>query len=86
MLPSLIAMGATLAIVDPPRAGLHRKALDLLVNEGPQTLLYVSCNPEALARDLSLLKDDYEVKRVEVVDLFPHTEHVETAVWLERLG
>lgn len=86
LLPSLIALGASTAIVDPPRAGLHRKALDVLLASGPSTLLYVSCNPEALARDLALLGSKYKAKRVEVVDLFPQTEHVETVVWLERVG
>jgi len=86
LLPSLIAMGAQAAIVDPPRAGLHKKAVEVLAAQGPETLFYVSCNPEALARDLGLLKDSYSAKRIEVVDLFPHTEHVETAVWLERAG
>ncbi len=85
LLPSLIAMGAQAAIVDPPRAGLHRKALDVLLASGPQTIFYVSCNPEALARDLGLMKEVYAAQRVEVVDLFPHTEHVETVVWLKRV-
>lgn len=86
LLPSLIAMGAQGAVVDPPRAGLHKKTVDVLLEKGPEHLFYVSCNPEALARDLGLMKEVYRAERVEVVDLFPHTEHVETVVWLSRGG
>ena len=56
----------------------------VLREQGPAALLYVSCNPESLARDLAALKDFYSVDRAEIVDLFPHTEHVETVVWLKR--
>ncbi len=74
---------ADAAIVDPPRSGLHPKAVEALMNYPVRTLVYVSCNPDSLARDLGLLKEEYEVKAAEVVDLFPHTEHVETAVLLK---
>lgn len=70
-------------IIDPPRAGLHPKALRTLLQTSAPDLFYVSCNPEALARDLILFKDAYAVARAEAVDLFPHTEQVETAVWLK---
>jgi len=86
MLPSLLAFSPDLVVVDPPRAGLHAKALETLLESGAPQIFYVSCNPEALARDLTRLVERYSVFRCEVVDLFPHTEHVETVVWLKRLG
>jgi 23S rRNA (uracil-5-)-methyltransferase RumA len=84
LLPSLLPLAPELAVVDPPRAGLHPSAVGPLLESGPKALLYVSCNAEALARDLAKLAPRYQVKRVAVVDLFPHTEHVETVVQLAR--
>lgn len=84
LLPSLLAMKPDAAVVDPPRSGLNTRVVETLRALGPESLVYVSCNPEALARDLVALSPRYRAARVEVVDLFPHTEHVETAVWLER--
>jgi 23S rRNA (uracil1939-C5)-methyltransferase len=83
LLPSLLAMGATAAVVDPPRAGLMPKAAQALVESGPETLLYVSCNPESLGRDLKELTP-YKPLKAELFDLFPHTDHVETLVLLRR--
>ena len=85
LLPSLLDMSPDVAVADPPRAGLHSKVLEALRELGPANLFYVSCNPESLERDLAVLKDRYGVRRSAVVDLFPHTEHVETLVWLTRL-
>jgi 23S rRNA (uracil1939-C5)-methyltransferase len=84
ILPSLLDMGPQAAVVDPPRAGLHANAAKALVAMPPPVLFYVSCNPEALARDLLLLGERYAVERLVCVDLFPHTEHVETVAWLSR--
>lgn len=84
LLPSLLDMKPEAAVVDPPRAGLHASAAKALVDTSPEVLFYVSCNPEALARDLAVLAPRYAVERVVCVDLFPHTDHVETAVWLTR--
>ena len=85
LLPSLLELSFDAAVADPPRAGLHPRAVLTLRESGPANLFYVSCNPESLERDLALLNDRYRAKRCAVVDLFPHTEHVETAVWLTRL-
>jgi 23S rRNA (uracil1939-C5)-methyltransferase len=85
MLPSLLAFAPDLVVVDPPRAGLHAKALETLLSSDAPDVFYVSCNPESLARDMAKLVERYSVVRCEVVDLFPHTEHVETVVWLKRL-
>ncbi len=74
-------------VVDPPRAGLHPKALDALIAHAPRTLVYVSCNTATLARDMGgLLKAGYELRTVQPVDMFPHTPHIETVSVLERKG
>jgi len=70
--------------VDPPRAGLHANAVAALLASSPKVLFYVSCNPDALARDLKALAPRYGVERLVGVDLFPHTDHVETVAWLSR--
>lgn len=71
-------------VVDPPRAGLHPKALAALLELNPPRLAYVSCNPESLARDLRVLGPYYRARSVQAVDLFPHTTHVETVCLLEH--
>jgi 23S rRNA (uracil1939-C5)-methyltransferase len=74
-----------IAVVDPPRAGLERAALDALIALQPATLVYVSCDPATLARDLKrLLASGYTVEQVTPFDLFPQTYHVETIVLLRR--
>lgn len=85
VLPELFAeTPPDLMIVDPPRAGLHPKAIALiLANPAPQ-LIYVSCNPAALARDLELLSPLYTPEVIQAVDLFPQTAHLETIVKLKR--
>jgi 23S rRNA (uracil-5-)-methyltransferase RumA len=82
LLPSLLAMKPEAVIVDPPRCGLHPKALAALLELGAPRLIYVSCNPKALVNDLTSLLTSYSVENCEVFDLFPHTEHVETLVAL----
>ena len=84
LLPSMLALSPDIVVVDPPRAGLHPSAIAPLLAHGPRALLYVSCNPEALARDLAKLAGRYSARRAVVVDLFPHTRHVETVVELAR--
>jgi 23S rRNA (uracil1939-C5)-methyltransferase len=69
-------------IVDPPRAGIHPKALRRLIELAPPRFVYVSCNPKTLADDIRVLREIYAVKNVQPVDLFPHTPHVETVVEL----
>ncbi len=71
-------------IVDPPRAGLHPKLVKRLVQKGPEKLIYVSCNPKTLARDLNELKSVYTVGGIIGLDMFPHTPHVEVVVELRR--
>ena len=71
-------------ITDPPRAGMHGDVIDAILFADPQRIVYVSCNPATQARDLQLLSAAYEVKRIQPVDMFPHTQHVENVVLLER--
>ena len=85
ILPHLEVHGGV-AIVDPPRAGLDRQALDALVKVAPETIVYVSCDPSTLARDLKrLLAAGYRLERVTPFDMFPQTYHVETVVWMSRI-
>lgn len=71
-------------IADPPRAGMHPKVVEQIALLGPQRFVYVSCNPQSQARDLALLGDTYEIDRVQPVDMFPHTPHIENVVSLRR--
>jgi 23S rRNA (uracil1939-C5)-methyltransferase len=71
-------------VVDPPRPGLHAKVTQALLDAAAPTIFYVSCNPETLARDLRLLGAKYKIDRVQPMDFFPHTDHVETLVKLAR--
>lgn len=72
-------------VVDPPRAGLHPKALEAVTKHAPKKIVYVSCNTATLARDLGgFLKAGYELRTVQPVDLFPHTAHIESVSLLQR--
>jgi 23S rRNA (uracil1939-C5)-methyltransferase len=84
--PFLLAEGSrpTLVTVDPPRSGLRSGVVDGLLQAQPDRLIYVSCDPETLARDVARFKDHYTVASVVPVDLFPRTDHVETVLTLER--
>lgn len=70
-------------ITDPPRAGMHNDVIDAILFAAPRRIVYVSCNPATQARDLGLLDNMYKVTRVQPVDMFPHTHHVENVVLLE---
>jgi len=71
-------------IIDPPRAGMHRDVAQQVLVQLPERIVYVSCNPSTLARDLSLLKEAYQVLEVQPVDLFPHTYHIESVAKLVK--
>jgi 23S rRNA (uracil1939-C5)-methyltransferase len=71
-------------IMDPPRAGVHKNVINALNAVLPQKIVYVSCNPATQARDISLLGNNYLVKKIQPVDMFPHTHHVENVVLLEK--
>ncbi len=70
-------------ITDPPRAGMHPDVINVILNAHPQRIVYVSCNPATQARDLQLMDAQYKVAKVQPVDMFPHTPHVENVVLLE---
>ncbi len=73
-------------IVDPPRAGMHADVVKTILQAAPKRIVYVSCNSATQARDLALMDSDYKVTKVQAVDMFPHTHHVENIVQLERRG
>ncbi len=81
--PGGLAPGATV-ILDPPRSALHPKALKRLMEFQPENLIYVSCNPKLLARELAVLSEVYDIASLEAFDLFPHTPHVEALAVLKK--
>lgn len=73
-------------IVDPPRKGLEKPLIDSIIEANPKKIVYVSCNPSTLARDLGyLVEEGYKVVEVQPVDMFPHTTHVETVVEIQKV-
>ena len=72
-------------ITDPPRAGMHDKVVRQIMKIGPEKIVYVSCNPATQARDLAILTEQYSIERVQPVDMFPQTHHVENVVLLRKL-
>jgi 23S rRNA (uracil1939-C5)-methyltransferase len=70
-------------ITDPPRAGMHEKLVRKLLDIAAPTIVYVSCNPATQARDLGMLDEKYRVTRIQPVDMFPHTLHIENVVQLK---
>jgi 23S rRNA (uracil1939-C5)-methyltransferase len=70
-------------ITDPPRAGMHEKLVNKLLEIAAPTIVYVSCNPATQARDLALLDEKYAVTKIQPVDMFPHTLHIENVVQLK---
>ena len=75
---------ASLIIANPPRQGLSKKVISTLLKASAESLIYVSCMPATLARDLSLLCEDYQIKEGRIYDMFPQTAHVETLIYLKR--
>ena len=71
-------------ITDPPRAGMHKDVVQTIIDASPARIVYVSCNPATQARDLAILDQFYKVQKVQPVDMFPHTQHVENVVLLTR--
>ena len=71
-------------ITDPPRAGMHADVIRAIIDISPRKIVYVSCNPATQARDISILDEKYRTTKVQPVDMFPHTHHVENVVLLER--
>ncbi|SFP33171.1 23S rRNA (uracil(1939)-C(5))-methyltransferase RlmD [Salibacterium halotolerans] len=72
-------------VVDPPRKGCDEKLLQTMIDMKPEKIVYVSCNPATLARDLKILEDGgYAAQEVQPVDMFPQTNHIESVTWLEK--
>jgi len=78
-------LGSLTMIVDPPRAGLHKRVIAALVAARPEALIYVSCNPASLASDLRALSPYYSVERLQPMDFYPHTPHIESMTLLSPL-
>ncbi|MBD0778666.1 23S rRNA (uracil(1939)-C(5))-methyltransferase RlmD [Maribacter sp. ANRC-HE7] len=72
-------------ITDPPRDGMHKDVVQQILNIAPKKIVYVSCNSATQARDLEMMKHQYSVTKVQPVDMFPQTHHVENVVLLEKL-
>jgi 23S rRNA (uracil1939-C5)-methyltransferase len=70
-------------IIDPPRAGMHQKLVQKLLDIGASKIVYVSCNVATQARDINLLNEKYHVEKVQPIDMFPHTHHIECVVLLQ---
>ena len=73
-------------IIDPPRDGMHKDVVKQVLDMAPDRIVYVSCNPATLARDLALMKDTYQVMEVQPVDMFPHTYHIESVACLRKVS
>lgn len=88
VLPALYRQGVRpeVIVLDPPRAGCDRKVLDTIAAMNPQRIVYVSCNPASLARDLAILNEaNYIAREIQPFDMFPQTSHVETVVLMSRV-
>ncbi|MFO7964690.1 MAG: 23S rRNA (uracil(1939)-C(5))-methyltransferase RlmD [Desulfobacterales bacterium] len=82
---SLLTETPDVMIIDPPRAGMHKDVVKQVLDMSPSKIVYVSCNPATLARDVGLMKDRYAVTEVQPVDLFPQTFHIESVAKLKRI-
>jgi len=71
-------------VIDPPRAGMHQDVLARVLEIGSKKIVYVSCNPATLARDLGQMQENYHIVQIQPVDMFPHTYHIECVAKLER--
>lgn len=72
-------------IIDPPRAGIHHDALKVILKAKPEKIVYVSCNPATQARDINILANNYKVLKIQPIDMFPHTFHVENVALLKKI-
>jgi 23S rRNA (uracil1939-C5)-methyltransferase len=73
-------------ITDPPRAGMHQDVIKSIISAGPSRIVYVSCNPATQARDVGILSEEYRVIKVQPVDMFPQTHHVENVILMEKIS
>ena len=82
---SQITQRPDVLIIDPPRAGMHKDVVKQVLELGPGRMVYVSCNPATMARDLQLMQESYRLEEVQPVDMFPHTYHVEAVAKLIKI-
>ena len=76
-----------LIVIDPPRDGIHPKAINKIIDFSPEIFVYVSCNPVTLVRDLKVFRErEYEIKKVKLMDMFPRTGHVESIIMMTYCG
>jgi 23S rRNA (uracil1939-C5)-methyltransferase len=75
---------ADVMIIDPPRSGMHPKAVEEILEIGPERIVYVSCNPATQARDVKMFAARYDILALQPVDMFPHTYHIENVAKLVR--
>lgn len=73
-----------IAIIDPPRTGVGKNGIQVLLTLNPSKIIYISCNPETQVKDLKDLVELYEIKSIKAFDMFPHTNHIENVVVLQR--
>ena len=88
IMPKMAAEGIKpdVIVIDPPRRGCDETTLDAMVKASPDRIVYVSCNPATLARDLRYLEDrGYKTQKVQPIDMFPQTHHVETITLITRI-
>lgn len=88
VLPSILSeedKRCDVMIIDPPRAGMHKDVVNQVIALKPEKIVYVSCNPATLARDLAMLQSHYKAVEVQPVDMFPHTFHIESVALLKAL-
>jgi len=71
-------------VIDPPRAGMHKDVIQQILKMAPERIVYVSCNPASLARDVALLSESYDLLEAQPVDMFPHTYHIEVVAKLKK--
>jgi 23S rRNA (uracil1939-C5)-methyltransferase len=71
-------------IIDPPRTGMHKDVVRQVAEMGVGRLVYVSCNPATMARDIGMMRDFYNLVEVQPVDMFPHTYHIEAVARLTK--
>lgn len=84
-LPKLTAqIGKSIVVIDPPRKGCDSAVLSALLTAQPDTIIYISCNPATLARDVKVLLEKYEAESITPYDMFPNTKHIETLICLKR--
>ena len=72
-------------ITDPPRAGMQKEVVSSIISAEPEKVVYISCNPSTQARDIALMSEHYRVTKIQPVDMFPHTHHVENVILMEKI-